>query len=269
KEKFKNSWISERNFNQDSSINIIPIVEWQNFINYRALYYFTEALQKNENVGLQEFSGNENTLYERLSHNPKLEVIYQNAMESISRMSNRMLQKYMDFSRYKFMVDMGGGKGENLIAIARYNPNLRGCVFDLASVCKWADARIRESGLAERLSTCSGNCFEDPFPKEADCILFGHFFNLWSEVDNKQLLRKAFEALPTGGSVIVFNLMQDDSGTGPLTAVIGSSYFLTLATGRGMIYTWSEHERWIREAGFAKVSRIIMLRDHGVIIGTK
>ncbi|NEO50224.1 MAG: methyltransferase, partial [Moorea sp. SIO4A3] len=42
KEKFKNSWISERNFNQDSSINIIPIVEWQNFINYRALYYFTE-----------------------------------------------------------------------------------------------------------------------------------------------------------------------------------------------------------------------------------
>lgn len=269
KEKFFNSWIAEQNFNQDNSKNIIPIVEWQNFINYRALYYFTEAVQKNENVGLQEFDGNEKTLYERLAHYPELELIYQNAMESISQMVNGILQKYVDFSHYKFLVDVGGGNGENLIALARANPNLRGCIFDLPSVCKFADERIQESGFEQRLSTSPGNCFEDPFHEEADCILFGHFFNLWSEAENKQLLRKAFKTLPNGGSVIIFNLMQDDSQTGPATAAIVSSYFLTLATGQGMVYTWSEIERWIEEAGFAKVSRIRMLRDHGVIIGTK
>jgi ubiquinone/menaquinone biosynthesis C-methylase UbiE len=269
KEYFFNSSISEKNFNKDNPLNLIPILEWQNFIAYRALYYFTEAIKKNENVGLKEFDGEEKTLYERLAHYPNLEAIYQNAMESTSQMANWMLQKYVDFSRYKFLLDVGGGNGANIIAIARITPALRACVFDLSSVCKIAEAKIQESGFTERLTTYSGNCFDDQFPKGVDCILFAHFLNLWSEEESKYLLRKAFATLPSSGSVIVFSLMQSDGETGPLTAAIVSPYFLTLTSGRGMAYTWSEYEYWMREAGFIKVSRMKMVRDHGAIIGTK
>jgi hypothetical protein len=64
-------------------------------------------------------------------------------------------------------------------------------------------------------------------------------------------------------------MMQRDDEKGPLTAAIGSPYFLTLATGEGMLYTWREYEAWMREAGFSQVQREVLLRDHGAIIGTK
>jgi hypothetical protein len=102
-----------------------------------------------------------------------------------------------------------------------------------------------------------------------DCILFGHFFTIWSEEKDRALLKKCYETLPPGGSVIIFNMMQRDDGAGPLSAAMGSPYFLTLATGEGMLYTWGEYESWMKEAGFAKVTRQVLPRDHGVIIGFK
>jgi hypothetical protein len=50
---------------------------------------------------------------------------------------------------------------------------------------------------------------------------------------------------------------------------MGSPYFLTLATGEGMLYTWSEYEAWMRAAGFGRVLRRTFVRNHGAIIGIK
>jgi hypothetical protein len=50
---------------------------------------------------------------------------------------------------------------------------------------------------------------------------------------------------------------------------MGSPYFLTLATGEGMLYTWREYTTWLREAGFRSVEARALPRDHGVIIGRK
>jgi len=63
--------------------------------------------------------------------------------------------------------------------------------------------------------------------------------------------------------------MQNDDGTRPLSAAVGSPYFLTLATGEGMLYTWSEYEDLFRKAGFFQVKRIVLPHDHGVIMGVK
>ena len=83
------------------------------------------------------------------------------------------------------------------------------------------------------------------------------------------MLKKCYDSLPSGGKVLIFNMMQRDNETGPLSAAVGSPYFLTLATGEGMLYSWSEYQRWMREAGFVDVKKQVLLRDHGVISGTK
>ena len=36
-----------------------------------------------------------------------------------------------------------------------------------------------------------------------------------------------------------------------------------------MLYTWKEYESLFREAGFKKIKRIALPKDHGVIIGIK
>jgi hypothetical protein len=136
-------------------------------------------------------------------------------------------------------------------------------------VCEIAEKNIRAAGLSPRLRTQPGDCFADPFPASADCLLFAHFFTIWSEDADRQILQKSFASLPSGGKVIIFNMMQRNDETGPLSAAVGSPYFLTLATGRGMLYTWREYEEWARAAGFSPIERHVLPRDHGAIVGVK
>lgn len=254
---------------RNSPRSLVSLIEWQQFINYKPMAHFTEALQRNSNVGLEEISGKGATLYERLSSHPRLENIFQAAMQSISVQANFALAEALDLSSTRHLVDVGGGNGSNLMALAKQHPSLRGTVFDSASVCDIAQGNIAAAGLSNRVSTHAGDCFRDAFPKDADAILFCHFFTIWSEEKNFALVKKAYDALPPGGRIVIFNMMQNDDETGPLTSAMGSPYFLTLATGEGMLYTWAEYETWLRKAGFARVERQELPCDHGLIIGHK
>jgi len=103
--------------------------------------------------------------------------------------------------------------------------------------------------------------------------MFAHFFTIWSEEKDLMLLKKCYRALPAGGTVVLFNMMQADTEDGPLTAAMGSPYFLTLATGEGMLYTMDEYAAWMKEAGFKTVKAEMLPTPlptgHGVVIGTK
>jgi ubiquinone/menaquinone biosynthesis C-methylase UbiE len=266
---YSNTFLSKQLLVRGSKKNIIDVVRWQHHINYQAMHCFEEAIRANANVGLRVFAGTEPTLYERLAHNPELETIFQDAMRSISVQANEMLAKNLDLSRTGHLVDVGGGAAANIMTLARKYPQLRATVFDSPTVCEIAKKRIQDAGMSDRLGAVPGNCFNDPFPADADCILFAHFFTIWSESRNRQLLRKCYDSLPSGGSVIIFNMMQRNSEDGPHSAAMGSPYFLTLATGEGMLYTWDEYIQWMRDAGFASVTRQVLPRDHGLIIGRK
>ena len=92
---------------------------------------------------------------------------------------------------------------------------------------------------------------------------------MWSKEKDLYLLKKAHAALPKGGSAMISNMMQRDDQTGPLSAAIGSPYFLTLATGESMPYTWKEYKDLFIKAGFSKVLVHKLPMDHGVIVGIK
>ena len=244
-------------------------IEWQQQIVYPAIQHLYEALQTNQNVGLKEFAGDEPTLYQRLVHDPKRERVFQNAMQEISVQANRHFAENVDFSEIQHLVDVGGGNGTNAMALASRWPHLRVTVFDSASVCEIAEANIAKAGMSDRVGTFVGNCFESEFPLDADCLLFSHFFTIWSPEKNQFLLKKSFDSLPSGGKVMLFNMMQHDDETGPWSAAIGSPYFLALATGEGMLYTWQEYESWMQSVGFAQTERHELPKDHGVILGIK
>ena len=266
---YSNTALARRLLVQDSPEKIIAYIELQHHAMYKAMPWMLEAVREYRNVGLKEFQGDEPTLYQRLVHYPELEQVFQEAMEELSVHANLGLARFVDFSGVRHLVDVGGGNGANIIEISKHWPHLRASVFDSPTVCEIAQKNIEASGLKERLNTVPGECFADPFPEGADCLMFCHFFTIWSKEKNCQLLKKCYDMLPSGGKVLVFNMMQSDDEQGPLTAAIGSPYFLTLATGEGMLYTWKEYENWMREAGFSNVSRQALPRDHGIIIGTK
>jgi SAM-dependent methyltransferase len=268
-DRYSNSHLAKILFVKDSPRKITSYVELQHRAMYKGLYWMLDAVREYKNIGIKEFAGTEATLYQRLAHDPELERIFQEAMQELSVQANADLGRFVDLTGINHLVDVGGGDGTNIIAIARRWVHLRATVFDSPTVCEIARKNIARSGLSERLDAIAGECFIDPFPESADCLLFAHFFTIWGEEMDRKLLRKCYESLPSGGKVIIFNMMQHDNETGPLSAAVGSPYFLTLATGLGMLYTWREYETWMWETGFQEVQRHKLLRDHGLIVGTK
>ena len=266
---YSNSHLAGTLFVKDSPRKITAYVELQHRAMYKGLYWMLESVREYRNVGIKEFPGDEPTLYQRLAHDPDVEKIFQDAMQELSVQSNADMARFVDLKDVKHLVDVGGGDGTNIIAMARRWPHLRATVFDSPTVCEIARKNIAAAGLGDRLDAVPGDCFVDPFPKDADGLMFAHFFTIWGEKKDRELLAKCYAALPSHGKVIIFNMMQRDDETGPLSAAVGSPYFLSLATGLGMLYSWHEYETWMREAGFRGVQRHRLLRDHGLIVGTK
>lgn len=269
-DNYTNSPLAKMFFLKKSPRTLVNLIKWQHHINYKAMFHFTSALKANDNVGLQEFSGDEKTLYERLAHTPHLEKIFQDAMKDISDQSNTAFAKSVNLDGVKHLVDVGGGNGTNIVNLAKNHPNTKFSIFDSPTVCLEAKRNFASfPDLKNRLGAFEGNCFENDFPREADCILFCHFFTIWSENENLTLLKKCFASLKSGGRAMIFNMMQLNSEDGPLTAAMGSPYFLTLATGKGMLYTRNEYMKWFREAGFVDVTIQELPTDHAVIYGFK
>ncbi|MBN8538231.1 MAG: methyltransferase domain-containing protein [Deltaproteobacteria bacterium] len=267
--RYSNSYLSDMLFVHSSPKKVIAYIELQHRVMYRGLYWLLESVKEYKNVGLKEIPGNEKTLYERLAHDPELEKIFQEAMQELSLHANKELANHLELNGVKILVDVGGGDGTNALALARKWPQLKTVVFDSETVCNIAIQNIKHQGLADRVSTSIGNAFSTPFPAGADSLMFCHFFTIWGESKGKELLKKCYSFLPKGGRVIIFNMFQDDNECGPLSAAVGSPYFLGIATGLGMLYTAKEYKAWFAECGFHSIQHTRLARDHGIIIGIK
>ena len=82
------------------------------------------------------------------------------------------------------------------------------------------------------------------------------------------LIQKCADHLPKGGKLVLYDIVSDDGGTGPLDAAFLSLYFHALATGQGMVYPPKRYEAWFRNAGFESLV-IETKTDQGIFIGTK
>lgn len=268
-ERFRNAPIAEKLLTRASPDNMIDVLGWQAHIVYPTAVDLVDSLKQFKNVGLRHFKGDADNIYHRLPHNPFIAKVFHDAMSSLSRSANADLAKLKVFDEIKHLVDAGGGDGTNAITMAQAHPNLRVTIFDGETACEMAKEKIAKAGLSARIDTHPGDFFIDPFPKGIDAVLFGHMMTIWSPERDVALLRRAHEALPAGGRVLVFNMMGDDDEVGPMSAAMGSPYFLTTATGEGMMYSWKEHESFLAAAGFRQTERLVLPKDHGVLVGIK
>lgn len=99
-------------------------------------------------------------------------------------------------------LDVGGGDGfvaEELLAV---HPELRADVYNLAAAEPLVRARSEKLGHA-RLGFYPGNFLEEPLPSGYDTISFVRVLHDWPADVARTLVTKAFDALPSGGTIFV------------------------------------------------------------------
>jgi 3-hydroxy-5-methyl-1-naphthoate 3-O-methyltransferase len=182
---------------------------------------------------------------------PGMLELFWEAMHSLSTFTARVLAEAVDFSPYRRLLDVGGGSGAYDIELCKRYPQLRATVHDLPFVTEIAARKVEESGLSDRIQTAAGDFFDEAaLPGGHDVLLLSMILHDWNEEHNREILRKCHEALPSGGGIVISELLVNDEKTGPPPAALMSLNMLIETEGRN--YTPAEYSSWLEDAGFTE-----------------
>jgi hypothetical protein len=189
------------------------------------------------------------------SEDPQLLALFWEAMHSLSTLTARELGSYVDLSDSSALLDVGGGSGAYDIELCRLFPGLRATVFDLPPVCEIASTKIEAAGYEERIGVAPGDFLADPeLPTGHDVVLLSMIMHDWTPDQDLAILRKCYAALPSGGWIVISELLVNDEKTGPPAAALMSLNMLVETSGRN--YTAAEYDQWLRATGFVDVQTV-------------
>jgi hypothetical protein len=180
---------------------------------------------------------------------PEVLATFWEAMHALSTLTGQALGTTVDLGGYRRLLDVGGGSGAFDIVLCQRYPDLRATVYDLEFVAGIAAHKVKDAGLTDRIDVTAGDFFADAgFPAGHDLHLFSMIMHDWNEDHDRLLLRKSFDALDSGGAVLICELLVDDDKTGPAPAALMSLNMLIETEGRN--YTAAEYCDWLTDAGF-------------------
>lgn len=158
------------------------------------------------------------------------------------------------FERHRVLLDVGGGEGTFLGAVARHAPALRLMLFDLPAVAQRAHARFAAWGLLDRAQTFGGDFFDDPLPTGADLVSLVRVCFDHPDERVMRLLRNVRRALPDDGHLVLAEPMAGVAGA----EAMGDAYFgfYLMAMGRGRPRTAERLGEMLQAAGFEQVRRL-------------
>lgn len=156
------------------------------------------------------------------------------------------------FGKHRCLLDVGGGEGAFLSAIAARWPNLELKLFDLPAVAQRARESLRRKGLS-RADVAGGSFLADPLPQGADVISLVRIVHDHDDRAALSLLRAVRAALPPGGTVVIAEPMSGIRGAAKAADAYFGFYLLAMGSGRAR--TPNEIFALLREAGFRAFRR--------------
>jgi len=145
--------------------------------------------------------------------------------------SSEVIDTY-DFSKHRCLMDVGGGDGSFLQAVAAAAPQLNVVLFDLPAVAARAESRFAAAGLAGRSRAVGGDFHAGVLPEGADIISFVRVLHDHDEAEVAKMLRAAHAALPAGGTLLVAEPMAETRGAEAMGAAYFGFYLRAMGTGR-------------------------------------
>lgn len=100
---------------------------------------------------------------------------------------------------------------------------------------------------------------------QADVIVMGHILHDWDLEQKLAPVKKAFEAVPKGGSYLVYEALIDNDRRENAFGLLMSLNML-IETPGGFDYTGADCEGWMKEAGFSATRTVHLLGPDSMVI---
>jgi hypothetical protein len=140
--------------------------------------------------------------FAEMAKDPDAAANFDAAMADFTKLAAIAVAAAYDFSRFRTLVDVGGGNGALLLGILRANPHLEGVVFDQPHVALRAEKEIAASGLGDRCRAVGGDFFRE-VPSGADAYLAKHVIHDWDDERARTILASCRRAIPPTGKLLL------------------------------------------------------------------
>ncbi|MEO0546271.1 MAG: methyltransferase [Pseudomonadota bacterium] len=169
--------------------------------------------------------------------------------ESQKMVATEVLASF-NFRDHNVLLDVGGGEGAFIKAVAAQHDHLQLRLFDLPQVAERAASRFEEVGLSGRTQVHGGSFFDDPLPQGADLASLVRILHDHDDEPAQAILDSVYAALPSGGKLLIAEPMS----TGGSAHRISDAYFnfYLYAMGSGRPRSPALLFEMLKRAGFAR-----------------
>jgi ubiquinone/menaquinone biosynthesis C-methylase UbiE len=166
------------------------------------------------------------------------------------------------------VLDLAAGSGIWGIALIQKSPRVRATAVDWEGMIPTTKRITQKFGVAEHFTYVEGDLMEADFGKGYDVAMLGHILHSEGEERSRQLLKKTFAALKSGGTIAIAEWLVNDGRTEPLPSLMFAVQML-VNTEHGDTFSFNEIKKWLEEAGFKKVRKLTVPGPSPLILATK
>jgi ubiquinone/menaquinone biosynthesis C-methylase UbiE len=166
------------------------------------------------------------------------------------------------------VLDLAAGSGVWGIAMAQGSEKVSVTAVDWPEVIPVTRKTVSRFGLAERYSFVAGDLLQADFGTGFTVATLGHILHSEGRERSRELLKKTFKALASGGTIVVAEFLVNADRTGPLNGLFFAVNML-VNTDSGDTYSFEEISSWLKDAGFVNARTLDSPGPSPLVLATK
>ncbi len=206
--------------------------------------------------------------FSHLDNDPAQAAIFNQALVELTRLTAKHAVNAYDFSRFKTIMDVGGGYGQLLLTILKSNPDLQGILFDRPHALEGAKNSFSQEGCYDRCDFQHGDFFA-AVPNGADAYIFKSIIHDWGDEKSIRILTNCRDAMGAKGTLLLVERVIPEvlQQTAEHREVVRSDLTMLVALGAAE-RTEKQFRDLLRKSGFQMKRNIFIGMTFSIIEAT-
>ena len=222
---------------------------------YAAWGNLLHAVQTGESAWIHTHGARTWELHEQ---RPEFAKVFDGAMVAVSAIPDQAVAADYDFAAFQQVADLGGGRGNLLRQILTRHLEVKGILFDTASVLNEAlQAEWRDDPLNERVTLQVGDFFGE-LPGDVDAYILKDVVHNWPDDKVVQMYENIHRAMRPDAKLLVLELVI--AAGDPMGRIKLNLDVNMLVVHNGRERTVEEHRALLERAGF-RLARVVPTRS--------
>jgi hypothetical protein len=166
------------------------------------------------------------------------------------------------------VLDLAAGSGVWGIAQAQASSQVTVTAVDWIGVLPATKATVARFGLSDRYKFVSGDLATADFGSGHNLATLGHILHSEGSARSKALLKRTFDALASGGTIAIAELLVNADRTGPPMSLFFAANML-VNTDDGDTFSFEEISSWLTEVGFTNPRTVESGGPSPLVLATK